>query len=103
MYQTLIWAAVLGDEARRLGASFDAEDVEGDADSLVDGVRRDVQLGGDFLGGQMLVDEPQAIELAGAQLRDARRDKVIHLRWIVRSRRRVGHPSSFRTQPDSGA
>ena len=39
MYQSLIWSAVLRDEARRLGAALDAEDLERLADALIDGVR----------------------------------------------------------------
>jgi hypothetical protein len=50
MYQTLIWAAVLGNEAGGLAAALNAEDVERAADALVDRVRRDVQLDRDFLG-----------------------------------------------------
>jgi hypothetical protein len=71
MYQSLIWAAVLGDDARGLGASFDAKDSKGLANALVDRVRRDVKLGCDFLGGQKLVDEAKAVELAGRKPRDA--------------------------------
>ena len=66
MYQPLIWAAVAGDEAGGLGPAFDPQDVERAADALVDGVGRDVELGRDFLGRQMLRDQPQAIELPGA-------------------------------------
>ncbi|MEO5611405.1 MAG: hypothetical protein ABIQ67_01355 [Sphingomicrobium sp.] len=57
MYQPLIWAAVEGDEAGGLAAPLDAKDVERAADALIDGVRRDVELVGDFLGRQMLVDQ----------------------------------------------
>ena len=64
MYQTLIWAAVLRNEAGGLAAALDAEDVERAADALIDGVRRDVQLGRDFLRRQMLIDQPEAVELA---------------------------------------
>lgn len=71
MYQSLIWAAVLGDDARGLGAPFDAKDSKGLANALVDRVRRDVKLGRDFLGGQKLVDEAKAVELAGRKPRDA--------------------------------
>src|SRR5687768_5657164 len=98
MYQTLIWPAVLGDEARGLGPALDSEDMERAADALVDGMRRDVELGRNLFRGQMLVDQPQAIELAGAQPRDAARHQRIDLCRILRSRCRVGHPSSFQTQ-----
>src|SRR4051812_30236869 len=67
MYQSLIWPTVLRDEARRLGTPFDAEDLQRLADSLVDGVWRDFELGGDLLGRPMLVDEAKAVELTGAQ------------------------------------
>ena len=59
------------DEARGLGAAFDAQDLQRLADALVDRVRRNLQLGRDFLGRKVLVDEAQAIELALAQLFDA--------------------------------
>jgi hypothetical protein len=96
MYQTLIWAAVAGNEAGGLGPALDPEDVERDPDALVDGVRRDFELGRDLLGGQVLVDQPQAIELARAQPRDAARDEHFDLRRILGSRCCcVGHPSSF--------
>ena len=49
MYQSLIWAAVLGDEARGLRSPFNREDVERAANALVDRVRRDVELGRNFL------------------------------------------------------
>src|SRR5687767_6553403 len=95
MYQTLIWPAVPGNEAGGLGPPLDAEDVERAADALVDGVRRDVELSGDLFRGQMLVDQPQAVELARAQPRNAACDHRIDVIRIVRSGRRVGHPSSF--------
>jgi len=39
MYQSLIWPAVLGNEARRLAAALDAQDMERAANALVDRVR----------------------------------------------------------------
>jgi hypothetical protein len=39
MYQTLIWAAVAGDEAGGVGAALDPKDLERAADALVDGMR----------------------------------------------------------------
>ncbi len=50
MYQSLIWRPTLGDETRRLGSSFDAEDLEGLADALVDRVGRNAKLGGNLFG-----------------------------------------------------
>jgi hypothetical protein len=96
MYQTLIWPAVAGDDAGGLGAAFDAEDMERAADALVDRMRRDVELGRDFLGRQMLVDEPQTIELAGAQPCDPAGDLIVHIGRIVRLRHGAAHPSSFK-------
>jgi hypothetical protein len=49
MYQTLIRAAVLRDEAGRLGAALDAERLQGVADALVDGMGRNPELDGDLL------------------------------------------------------
>jgi hypothetical protein len=94
MYQTLIWAAVLGNDARRLAPALDAEDVERAADALVDGVRRDMKFGRDFLGRKMLVDQPQAIELARAEPRNAARNQRFNLCGILRSRCGVGHQAS---------
>jgi len=48
MYQPLIWAGVLGNDARGLAAALDAKDVQGTANALVDGVRRDCELAGDL-------------------------------------------------------
>jgi len=39
MYQSLIWAAVLSDDARCLTAALDSKDVERSSHALVDGVR----------------------------------------------------------------
>ena len=39
MYQSLIWAAVLSDDARCLTAALDSKDVERSSDALIDGVR----------------------------------------------------------------
>jgi hypothetical protein len=103
MYQPLIWTAVVGDEASGLAAPLDPQDVERPADALVDGMRGDMELVGDLLGREMLVDQQQAIELSRAQTRYASRHDVINLCGVVRSRCRVGHPSSSRTQLNSGA
>jgi hypothetical protein len=65
MYQPLIWPAVASDQAGGLSAPFDAEGLERLTDALIDGMRRDVELDRDFLGGQMLVDKAKAIELTG--------------------------------------
>ena len=71
MYQSLIFAAVLRDEARRLGAAFDAEDLQRLADALVDGVRRNPEPERDLLRAHVLVDEPQAVQLSLAEPGDA--------------------------------
>jgi hypothetical protein len=73
MYQSLIWPAELRHDTRRLRAALNAKDLKRLADALIDGVGRDFQLRGDFLGRQMLVDEPEAIELARAQAGNALR------------------------------
>jgi hypothetical protein len=93
MYQTLIWPAVAGDDAGRLGPPLDSQDLECAADPLVDGVRRDIELGRDFLGIQVLVDEKQAIELAGAEPRNAARNLCLHIGRTIRFRHSVAHPS----------
>ncbi|HEX6661668.1 MAG TPA: hypothetical protein VF067_07355 [Sphingomicrobium sp.] len=71
MYQTLIRAGVLGDDARSLAATLDSEGMESAPNALVDGVRRDVELGRDLLRRQMLIDEEQTVELSRAQPRYA--------------------------------
>jgi hypothetical protein len=81
MYQPLIFARVLSDDARCLRATFDSEGLERLADSLVDGVRRDPQLGRDFLRREVLVDQPQAVELALGQPSNALRNRI--MRGIV--------------------
>jgi hypothetical protein len=83
MYQTLIWSAVPGDETGGLAAALDAQDVQRAADSLVDRVRGNVELGRDFLGRQMLIYQPQAIQLARAKPRNAARDQPLILCRIV--------------------
>jgi hypothetical protein len=70
MYQTLIWPADLRHQARRLSPAVDAQDLQCATDALVDGMWRNIELDRDFLGRQMLVDEAQAVELAGAQPRN---------------------------------
>ena len=70
MYQSLIWPAVLRHDARSLGTALHAEDLKSLADALIDRVGRDVKLDRDFLGRQMLVDEPQAVELPRTQASD---------------------------------
>ena len=87
MYQTLIFAAVTSDDARGLAAAFDAKDMERAADALVDGVRRDVEVGRDLLRRQMIVHQPQAVELAGRQPRDAQRNYVVRLTHLGRRRK----------------
>ena len=74
MYQSLIWPVDLRYHARRLRSAFHTKHMKRAANSLVDCVGRDSELDGDFLGGQMLVDKEQGIELALAQLGNARRN-----------------------------
>ena len=49
MYQSLIWLGMLSDDARGLSAPLDSESLKRLADALVDGVRRNPELSGDFL------------------------------------------------------
>jgi hypothetical protein len=71
MYQSLIWSAVLRNQPRRLSAALHAQDCKRLADALVDRVRRNVELGRNLLGREVLVDEAKAVQLALAQARDA--------------------------------
>ena len=72
MYQSLIWFVNVRDHSRGMRPAFDAQDVQGSANTLVDSVRRDAELDRNLLRGQMLVDQEQAIELALAKLGDTR-------------------------------
>jgi hypothetical protein len=49
MYQSLIWAFDLGNDACRLRPALYAEDSQGLANALVNRVRRNAELGRDFL------------------------------------------------------
>jgi hypothetical protein len=61
MYQSLIWLFVSGDDPRRLRPPLDAEDGKRLPNALVDGVRRDVELGRDLFGIEVLVDEQETV------------------------------------------
>jgi hypothetical protein len=87
MYQSLIWVLVLGDDARRLGASLDAENRQGLANSLIDGVRRYVEFARDFLRTEVLVDEQQTIELTGTEPGDTLGHQIARTRIIGLARR----------------
>ena len=78
---------MLGDEPGGLAPPLDAEDSQCLADALVDGVRRNMEFGGDFLGAQVPIDEPQAIELAGGEAGDARGHQVLRARTMGITRR----------------
>jgi hypothetical protein len=99
MYQPLMWGGVglpflrrvLGDQASGLRPPLHTQDLERAPDALVDGVGRNAQLGGDFLGRQMLIDQAQAIELARGQAGDAGCHFRIMLCRIIRSRHAVCH------------
>jgi hypothetical protein len=69
MYQPLIWVLSLRDDAGRLGTALDSKGCDGLANSLIDGVGRDPELGGNLFRAEMLIDQTQAIELAGTQPR----------------------------------
>jgi hypothetical protein len=82
MYQSLIWSFVLRNDPGRLCAPLYPENRKRLADPLVDGVGRNLELGGDFFRGEKLVDEPQTIQLTGAQSRNTR----CHFVGCVRAR-----------------
>ena len=71
MYQSLIWPVDLGDEASGLRPALHAEDIQSAANALVDRVRRYAELHRNLFRGKMLIDEPQSVELALAQLGNA--------------------------------
>src|SRR5690348_1082520 len=76
MYQSLIWLGILGDDARRLRTARDSKDVERLADALIDRMRRDAELGGDFLRAEVLRDQTKAIELPFRQPRHALGNRI---------------------------
>jgi hypothetical protein len=53
----------LRNDSRGLCAPLHAKDLQSLADALIDGVRRNLKLGSDFLRRQMLPDEKEAVEL----------------------------------------
>jgi hypothetical protein len=67
MYQSLIWLGMLSDDPRCLCAALDPEDRQRLANPLVDGMWRDAELDGDLLGAEVLVDQPQTIQLPGGK------------------------------------
>jgi hypothetical protein len=66
MYQSLILALVLRDDASGLGAALNSKNSKGLANALVDRVRGDIELARNFLGAEVLVDQEEAVELACA-------------------------------------
>jgi hypothetical protein len=93
MYQSLIWLAVLLDEARRLAAPRDPQDMKRLPDPLVDRVGGNPELDRDFLRRQMLRDELQTVELAARQLRHAVRSLWFHILGANAPERGIRHPS----------
>jgi hypothetical protein len=89
MYQPLIWAAVVGDDSRRLASALDSKDVKRAPNALIDGVRGDVELRRYLLGIEVFVDQPQAVELPCAQSRNA--SYHVLPRKAFRPFRGVGH------------
>jgi hypothetical protein len=105
MYQSLIWSRILTNDPRRLRTAFNLEDSQGLADPLIDGVGGNAELGSNFLGAEMLVDEAETIELAGSQSCDAPGDRIfrhlvkrppIFVRQTVRVLQHNPHPATHR-------
>ena len=89
MYQSLIWLVVASDEACCVGPTFNPQGLERDSNALIDGVRRDVELGRNFLGGEMLVHQQKTVELPASQLREPLFYCPLPIVRIARSRRSV--------------
>ncbi|HEX3117008.1 MAG TPA: hypothetical protein VHQ48_16185 [Bradyrhizobium sp.] len=70
MYQSLIWVLVPRNDAGGMVAPIDPEDLQRLTDALVDGMRGNLELGRDLLGGEQLVDEEQAIKLGLSKFPD---------------------------------
>ena len=64
MYQPLIWAAILRHDPRSLGTALDAEHRERLTNPLIDSVRRDGEPHRDLFRREVLIDQPQAVELS---------------------------------------
>ena len=75
MYQSLIWRMEPCHQPRGLRPPLDAEDVKRPPNSLVDRMRRNAELDGDFFRREMLIDQQQGIELPLAEPGDASRDR----------------------------
>ncbi|HEX4801449.1 MAG TPA: hypothetical protein VFU91_09765 [Sphingomicrobium sp.] len=60
----------MSNDAGRLLAGVDTENLQRLPHALVDGVRRNPELRRDFLRAQMLIDETKAVELSGSQAGD---------------------------------
>jgi hypothetical protein len=75
MYQSLIFsfvgAGVLRHEPGSLSAPLYTQYREGLADTLVDGMRRNIEFRGDLFRVEMLIDKAEAIELPRTQPRNA--------------------------------
>jgi hypothetical protein len=74
MYQPLIWlgeATLGGNQARGLRSTLHAKDLQGLANALIDGVRRNAEMAGNLLRREMLVHKLQAFPLSGGKTCDA--------------------------------
>jgi len=100
MYQTLIWRAVPRDDARGLGPAFDTEGLESQANSLIDGMRRDVKFGRDFFRREMLVDKQEAIQLPPREFCNPLGHVFIEIARALGSRCRIHEHISEQTVPN---
>ncbi|MEO6225612.1 MAG: hypothetical protein ABIO80_07160 [Sphingomicrobium sp.] len=98
MYQSLIRAAVFGDDPGGLRPPFDTKDLESLANALVDSVGGNIEPRRNLFGQQVLIDQPQAIELTGSQPFDPR-GHCVGVRRALRPIFRINHDAgSFHVQ-----
>ena len=80
MYQPLIWPFDLGNDPSCLRTPLDAEGCQRLADALIYRMRRNMELGRDLLGAEMLIDEEEAIELGWTEAGDAAGHRIRRVR-----------------------
>jgi hypothetical protein len=99
MYQSLIWFAVSADDSRGLRPPFDAKHLQRETDALIDGVRRDVELGRNLFRRKMLVNERETIQLPARELRNPLSHFFVDIARVLGPRRHIHEHLSEQTAP----
>jgi len=101
MYQSLIWFVMLRDDAGGMGAPVNAERLESETNALIDSMRRDFELCGNFFRRKMLVDEQKAIKLALREFCDSPCQFFVKVARIVGPHRHFHEHISEQAVPDT--